>query len=133
AQEAYPLVTTPDGGAELEPAALLGAVRHCLGQTMRVYRTDPELKARPIVGIGISCFWHSLIGVNAKGEAITRIITWADSRCRAPVGHRWVGCGGRMRNCGEGGGGGCPAPGGSNGSSPAGRLARPDGRRARVF
>ena len=82
AQQSYHLLTTPDGGAELEPAALLGAVRHCMEQTMRVYRTDPALKARPIAGIGVSSFWHSLVGANAKGEAITRVITWADSRCR---------------------------------------------------
>ncbi len=82
AQQAYPLYTTLDGGAELEPAALLGAVRHCLEQTLRVYRTDPLLKARPIGGIGMASFWHSLVGVNARGEAITRVVTWADSRCR---------------------------------------------------
>jgi gluconokinase len=82
AQQAYPLRTTLDGGAELEPAQLLGAARLCLEQTMRVYRTDPTLKGRRIAGIGTSCFWHSLIGVNAHGEAITRVITWADSRCR---------------------------------------------------
>jgi gluconokinase len=76
------LYTTLDGGAELEPAALLGAVRHCLEQTLRIYRTDPVLKARPIAGIGMASFWHSLVGVNARGEAITRVITWADSRCR---------------------------------------------------
>src|SRR5215207_5143362 len=68
AQQAYPLYTTLDGGAELEPAALLGALRHCLEQTIRIYRTDPVLKARPIGGIGMACFWHSLVGVNARGE-----------------------------------------------------------------
>lgn len=82
AQQTYNLLTTPDGGAELEPAALLGAVRHCMEQTMRVYRQDPLLKARPIAAIAVSSFWHSLVGVNAKGEAITKVITWADSRCR---------------------------------------------------
>jgi gluconokinase len=82
AQQTYPLVTSIDGAAELEPAAMLGAVRNCLEQTMRVYRTDPALKARRIVGIGVSSFWHSVVGANAKGEAITRVLTWADSRCR---------------------------------------------------
>lgn len=82
AQSSYTLITSADGGAELEPAALLGALRSCVEQTMRVYRGDPSLKTRPIIGIGTSCFWHSLVGVNAKGEAITRVITWADARCR---------------------------------------------------
>ena len=83
AQQRSGLITRAEGTAELEPAALLGAVRHCLEHTMRVYRTDPTLKARPIAGIGVSSFWHSFVGLSAKGEAITRIITWADSRCRA--------------------------------------------------
>lgn len=82
AQESYPLLTSPDGGAELEPAALLGAVRHCLEQTLRVYRSTPALKAQPIGGIAVSSFWHSVVGTNARGEAITRVLTWADSRCR---------------------------------------------------
>ena len=82
AQETYPLITSADGGAELDPPVLLGAVQHCLEQTMRAYRTDPNLRGRPIAGVGVSCFWHSLIGCDARGSAITRIFTWADSRCR---------------------------------------------------
>jgi gluconokinase len=82
-QQTYKLLTTPDGGAELDPAALINAVRHCLDQTMRVYRSEPALRTRPIAGIGVSSFWHSLLGVNAKGDPVTRIYTWADSRCRA--------------------------------------------------
>jgi gluconokinase len=83
AQQAYPLITSADGGAELEPTALLGAVRQCVEQTMLAYRADAALHARKIAGIGVSCFWHSFVGVNPKGEAITRVITWADARCRA--------------------------------------------------
>jgi gluconokinase len=30
--------------------------------------------------ISISCFWHSLLGVDASGRAITPILTWADTR-----------------------------------------------------
>jgi gluconokinase len=83
AQQKYRLHTTPDGGAELDPAVLLRAARHCLDQTMRVHRSDPALRRRPIAGIGVSSFWHSLLGVNAKGDPVTRVFTWADSRCRA--------------------------------------------------
>lgn len=82
AQQSYPLLTSAQGGAELEPADLLRAVRECLEQTMRVHRTDPELHGRPIAGIGMSCFWHSMIGTDAKGKPLTRILTWADARCR---------------------------------------------------
>ncbi|MEQ1861944.1 MAG: gluconokinase [Chthoniobacteraceae bacterium] len=82
-QQTYKLITSPDGGAELDPTALMSAVRHCLDQTMRVYRSDPAMRTRAIAGIGVSSFWHSLLGVNAKGDPVTRVITWADSRCRA--------------------------------------------------
>jgi len=82
AQQTYPLYTTPDGGAELEAGAILRAVTECLQKTLGVYRTTPLLKGRRIAGVGVSCFWHSFVGTNAKGEAITRVYTWADSRCR---------------------------------------------------
>jgi len=82
AQQAYPLITSTDGGAELDPPVLLGAVWHCLEQTMRAYRADAELRKQPIAGIGVSCFWHSLLGCDARGSAMTRIFTWAETRCR---------------------------------------------------
>ncbi|MEK0450978.1 MAG: hypothetical protein RL088_3246 [Verrucomicrobiota bacterium] len=82
AQQTYPLLTSPDGKAELEPGALLGAVKMCIAESLRLRRADPSLKNLAIAGFGTSCFWHSMIGCTAKGESITRVITWADSRCR---------------------------------------------------
>jgi gluconokinase len=81
-QQTYPLITSSDGGAELDPPVLLGAVWHCLEQTMRAYRANPALRDRPIAAIGVSCFWHSLVGCDAQGSAMTRIFTWAETRCR---------------------------------------------------
>ncbi len=82
AQQTYPLVTSVDGAAELEPGVLLSAVRRCLEQTMHHHRSTATLRGRAIIGIGVSCFWHSLVGCDARGTALTNIITWADSRCR---------------------------------------------------
>ncbi|MEA3207987.1 MAG: gluconokinase [Chthoniobacter sp.] len=82
AQQSYPLITSADGAAELDPGVLLLAVMHCLEQTMHALRTDPTLHGRPVAGIGVSCFWHSLVGCDAKGVSLTNIVTWADSRCR---------------------------------------------------
>lgn len=82
AQQTYPLLTSADGGAELETGVLLRAVVQCLEQTMHAYRTDPLLRGRPLAALGVSCFWHSLVGCDAKGVSLTNIITWADSRCR---------------------------------------------------
>ena len=39
-------------------------------------------RGRMVNAVGVSSFWHSLIGTNAQGRAITPIYTWADSRCR---------------------------------------------------
>src|SRR5437660_1494238 len=71
----YPLLTSPDGKAEIEPGALLGAVRNCITETLHRRRADGNLRGRPIAGIGVSCFWHSMVGCTEKGEAITRVIT----------------------------------------------------------
>ncbi len=68
AQNTYPLLTTADGGAELEPAALEATVLQGLRET--------------IAGIGVSCFWHSFLGTDAHGKPLTRVLTWADARCR---------------------------------------------------
>ena len=81
-QIAYPLHTTPDGGAELEPGDLLKAVLGCLEGTLKAGRSQPQLRGRPVIAVGMSCFWHSLIGCDSKGRPLTRVLTWADSRCR---------------------------------------------------
>jgi gluconokinase len=81
AQFSYSLVTGQDGRAELRSADIEKAVASAFGKTLKAWR---KLKSPlPIAGIGVSCFWHSLLGLDAKGRAITPIYTWADSRCRA--------------------------------------------------
>jgi gluconokinase len=82
AQEAYSLRVTADGGAELSPQTLRRTFLQCLAKTLRVYRGDRTLRLRPIIAVGTSCFWHSLLGADESGRALTPIYTWADSRCR---------------------------------------------------
>ena len=82
AQQSYPLLTTSDDGAELEPSLLLRAVVECLGRTMSHARGDKTLRGRPVLAGGMSCFWHSLVGLDGKGAPLTNVITWADARCR---------------------------------------------------
>ncbi|MEO8205331.1 MAG: gluconokinase [Chthoniobacterales bacterium] len=73
-QRSYPLHTDRDGKAELDPRDLLDAIKLCITKTLS--------GASAVSAVGVSCFWHSVLGVNANGEAITPIYTWADSRCR---------------------------------------------------
>ncbi len=78
----YPLLRSPDGTAEIEPGALFGAVRGCIHEILHRRRADAVLRGRPVAAVGVSCIPHSVVGCAEKGEAVTRVITWADSRGR---------------------------------------------------
>jgi len=75
ARKEYPLHTSATGAAELDPQILLKAIRGCLRETV-------GRATEPISGVGVSCFWHSLVPVGKGGEPLGPIYTWADSRCR---------------------------------------------------
>jgi gluconokinase len=77
----YAVCYDADGGAELSPAVLRRASVECLQETARTWRASPSLRKIPIAGVGASAFWHSLLGLDRKGRAITPVYTWADSRC----------------------------------------------------
>jgi gluconokinase len=72
-----------DGAAELPPELLLRASRFCLQRTLQTRRRSPSLRKIPIVAVGASAFWHSLLGLDGKGRPLTPVFTWADSRCTA--------------------------------------------------
>ncbi len=73
----YAQTTTADGGVQTDAEALLTLTVSCLKQLLR--RTDKETRGR-IAGVGISCFWHSLVGVGGDGRAVTPLFSWADTR-----------------------------------------------------
>lgn len=72
AQRAGILLTDGSGKAEINPAELLAATSECLDTARR-----SQVRA-----VAASCFWHSLLGVDAAGNPLTPVYTWADSRCR---------------------------------------------------
>jgi len=74
AQRQNTLKTAQDGTAELDPLELLREVKACMKEAASGWLH--------ISGIGVSCFWHSMLGTDAKGNPLTPIYTWADSRCR---------------------------------------------------
>ncbi len=80
--EKSPLQTKSDGTCVMRPAALLKSVRECIHRTLQYARSDRRFRARPIAAVGVSCFWHSLLGVDDQGTPLTDVVTWADSRCR---------------------------------------------------
>ena len=75
-QREHAVSHSPAGAAELDPAILEAGFLHCLERTM------PHARRRPVTAVGMSCFWHSLIGTDHRGKVLTPIYTWADARCR---------------------------------------------------
>ena len=70
------LKVTPDGGAEINADEAFAQV---------VAAIDTVLKRSSILKGEISCvascsFWHSLVGVDAKGKPTTKVFGWADTR-----------------------------------------------------
>ncbi len=100
AQNAYAQTVSADGGVETDAEELLARTVDAIKQLLA--KTDADTKAR-LAGVGVSCFWHSLVGVGADGRARTPLFSWADSRAAAqaavlkreldPEGyHRRTGC-----------------------------------------
>jgi gluconokinase len=73
-QELYEPTTTADGGVEHDPEHLLRAVITCLDGALAGGRR-PEIR-----GVGVTSFWHGVLGFDAAGRPATPIFTWADTR-----------------------------------------------------
>lgn len=76
-QSTYVQHTTGDGGVEADAETLLALTISCLAQLLK--KTGKEALSR-VAGVGVSCFWHSLVGVGADGRAVTPVYSWADTR-----------------------------------------------------
>ena len=70
------LSTTFDGGAELDAGEAIEQTARTIDE---VLARSPRLKAR-IETVAVSCFWHSLVGVDDKSQALTPVFGWADTR-----------------------------------------------------
>jgi gluconokinase len=72
--------TTADGGAEVDAEesvnAVLQVINGCLARVSSISRID---------ALAVSCFWHSLVGVDASGRALTPVYGWADTRAAREV------------------------------------------------
>jgi gluconokinase len=68
--------TTSDGGAEMDPEALVEAA--CCTLESALAQAGP--RAGEIAGVGVCTFWHSILGVDEAGRPTTPVIMWADTR-----------------------------------------------------
>lgn len=75
ASRKYSLTYSADGGAEFSAVTLLRATQRCVDETLR--KRPGKL---PILAVAASAFWHSLLALDKRGEPLTPIFTWADSR-----------------------------------------------------
>jgi len=75
-QIAYAPRLTADGGAELDAEALLERVAQAVDAVDQQGRTAlDEVRA-----VATSTFWHSLLGLDARGQPLTPLYLWMDAR-----------------------------------------------------
>lgn len=79
AQLPYAMRTSADGGVEADAEELLALAGRAVDELLALAGALGER----IGCVGLSCFWHSLVGVGEGGEALTPVYTWADTRSAA--------------------------------------------------
>lgn len=83
AQIPYEMHLTADGGVEMPAEKLLAHVGDCLDAAL----AQAGYRAQSIQAVGISTFWHSLLGLDGEGKPLTPLYSWADNRS-GPVARR---------------------------------------------
>jgi len=73
---------TPDGGAEVDPELILA------GTFEAVDRAIGGLGARAgeLRAVGVSTFWHNVLGLGEDGRPVTPLYSWADERSAGAAG-----------------------------------------------
>ncbi|MBI2940319.1 MAG: gluconokinase [Chloroflexi bacterium] len=62
--------------AEQDPDEIIAAAADAIGEATARAAVGPAA----VVGIGLSSVFHSVLALDARGEPLTRLLTWADSR-----------------------------------------------------
>jgi len=79
ARTEYEWRRTPDGGVEADPDALLDGTFSAIDRALAAMGAHaPRLRA-----VGISTFWHNILGVGTDGRPVTPLYSWADERSAA--------------------------------------------------
>ncbi|MBP9663454.1 MAG: gluconokinase [Pyrinomonadaceae bacterium] len=72
----HSFTVTPDGGSEFDADEMVS----------RIAQVIDSVLARPrkgeIEAVAVSAFWHSLLGVDRRGNPVTPVFGWADTRSR---------------------------------------------------
>lgn len=74
-RKVFVAVEGEDGEASAD--ALVEEAAQVLSQTIAL--ASPGLRAQ-CRAVAVSCFWHTLVGINSEGRALTPVFGWADTR-----------------------------------------------------
>ena len=81
-RSAYEWRRTPDGGVEADPDALLDGTFAAIDRALAGLGPHGDrLRA-----VGISTFWHNIMGLGPDGRPATRLYSWADERSAEAAG-----------------------------------------------
>lgn len=72
---------TADGGVEADADGIVASACAVVDRAL----SGAGESAAEIRAVGISTFWHSVLGMDAAGRAATPLYSWADGRSRAAV------------------------------------------------
>src|SRR2546421_54170 len=78
----YKVRTTDAGEVSSDPDALVKLIAQSIDGALKAARKEKVA----IIGVGVSCYWHSLMGVGRTGRPTTELLTWADTRSAAETG-----------------------------------------------
>jgi len=74
AQVSYEIETSHDGRSTFDASELRRLTEAAIDEVCI------EMGNMSVAAVGISCFWHSLVGLDERGEPITPIFYWGDNR-----------------------------------------------------
>ena len=72
----YKVRTTEAGEVSSDPDALVKLITQSIDGALKAAHKEKVA----ILGVGVSCYWHSLMGVDRAGRPTTELLTWADTR-----------------------------------------------------
>jgi gluconokinase len=67
---------TAPGQSTFDANALVETVAHCIDGVLELAGD----RTGNIAAVGVTTFWHSMVGVDANGKAVSPLYTWADTR-----------------------------------------------------
>lgn len=74
--------TERNNGSETDANEVIDQVERAIDGAL----ASPAFAAAKIELVAVSCFWHSLVGIDQEGNAVTPLYGWADTRSAEMVG-----------------------------------------------